>query len=516
MKKLLLILIIVQFINNNTKAVDSTLVEKGLIDNTNRSFYLNEHLEVYKFIPANLSLWENGDFSSISVKGLKDEGNFKTVDSFDKNEQFSFKTESVQSFKETGWRFYGNFTLNLSDHESADWNLGYERSEIGNPYRLLTQRNGDFNVKHYGLNGIVNKNLGNKLSIGVGINYCGDLYFRQSDTRNEFYNLKMELSAAANYAISDDKYISLGISYFYKKATSEFSNEFKTSGPEYYLYINEGLGDFNEITLDEHFYVKNQNPKYYISYFSGKQNKFSIAYSAYLGNEHWDYKISSTLTDTEEELYKYEYFSNELISSYLINKENYKSFNLVEAKYIDGTGYKNRGIFQKTYIYNGLNLKGVSKLDRVNSNLFYLTTLSIDFENISKKDMVYAQQIDYSNLETNIKTGYLIRVNANNKIALDIEGSYKHNLSYSHDVVSAGSKMYTLNLAYNEVAYHTTNYYTIGGELKWFKQLQKAGTELLVKYYYLTPTDVKFTNEYSLITDKKYRYFWEASLNFYF
>ncbi|MCB2196932.1 MAG: hypothetical protein KQH79_13810 [Bacteroidetes bacterium] len=515
MKKLLLILFI-QFFGTALMAADTTQVENNLISNTNRRFYLDEQLEVYKYLPSNLWLWDNGDFSSISFKGLLDEGNFKTVDDFDKNEQFSFKSESVQSFNKTGWRFYGNFTLNLSNHDNADWNLGYEKSEIGNPYRLITQRNGDFNVKHYGLQGIMNKNLGDKFSVGFGIKYHGDLYFRLSDTRNEFYNLTMEVTGAVNYLMKENKYISLGVSYYYRKASPQYINQYKTNGPEYYLYINEGLGDFNQVEMSENMYKKNQNPKYYLSYFSGEKNKFSIAYSAYIGNEHWDYKITSTLTETDQELYKYEYFSNELITSYLVNKENYKNFNLIEAKYIDGTGFKNRGIFQKTFTYSGLNLKGTSKLIQPKSNLFYLSVISVDFENISKKDMVYAQQIAYTNVNTNIKTGYLLQVNTKNRIAFDIEGSYKYNLSYTHDVVSAGSKMYTLNLAYNEIAYHSANYYTIGGQVKWFKQMPKLGTEFLVKYYYLTPTDVKFSNEYSLITDKKYRYFWEASLNFYF
>lgn len=516
MKKLLLILLIVQLFSYNLKAVDTTMVEKTIIEKTNRGFYLNEQLEVYKLIPSNLWLWKNGDFSSISLRGLLDKGNFKTVDDFDKNEQFSFKSESMQSFKETGWRFYGNFTLNLSNHENADWNLGYVESEIGNPYRLLIQRNGDFNVKHYGLNGIMNKRLGNKISLGLGVKYQGNLYFRLSDIRNEFYDLNMEVIGSINYTLKEDRYISLGVSYCYRKASPDFSKEFKTNGSEYFLYLNEGLGDFNEISISEKLYLKNQNPKYYINYFSGKQNKFSVAYSAYVGNEHWDYRITSTITDTDQELYKYEYFSNEVLTSYLIDKEKYKSFSLLEAKYIDGTGYKNRGVFQKTYIYNALKLKGTSKLYRPNSDLFYLSTMIIDFENLSKKDMVYAQQIDYSNLKANIKTGYLFKVNSSNKLAFNVEGSYKYNLSYSHNVVSAGSKKYTLNLAYNEVAYQTANYYTIGGEMKWLKQLQNVGTEFRIAYSYLTPTDVKFTNEYSLISKDKYRYFWEASLNFYF
>lgn len=521
MKKLLLILFFVQSIVGLNNASDTTNVRLSLVHDSNREFYLKEQLNVYKFLPSNIGLWDSGDYSAIFVKGGIDEGSFKLIDEFDKNEQFSFKSESVQSFEETGWRFYGNFTFNISDHEKADWNLGYQNSEIGNPYRLITQRTGDFNVKHYGLNGIMNKKIGGKFSLALGVVYRGDLYFRLRDTRNEFYNIMTEITGAISYELKENNHLSIGISYFYKKGSPQFSNTFYGTDSDQKLFFNEGLGDFEEIkNLSNQYYLTNQNPKYYISYFSGKQNKFSFAYSVYYGDELWENKLYSqpvdTIPESHEELYKYDYLSHDILSSYLIDKSNYKIFNFLNVKYINGTGYRYRGFYEKTYIYDCINIKASSQLLRPYSNFFNLSKLTIDFENVSKKDMLYAHQIDYTNVNANIKSGYLFKLNSNNKLAIDLLGSYKHNLSYKHDVVSAGSKNYTLNLAYNEVAYNTTNYYTIGGEIKWFRQMQKLATELLVKYQYLTPTNVKFINQYSIISDKNYRYYWEACLNFYF
>ncbi len=524
MKRFLLILFFVQSIVGLNKASDTTNVRLSLVHNPNREFYLKEQLDVYKFLPSNIGLWDNGDYSAIFVKGGIDEGSFKLIDEFDKNEQFSFKSESVQSFEETGWRFYGNFTFNISDHEKADWNLGYQKSEIGNPFRLITERTGDFNVKHYGLNGLMNKRIGDKISLAAGVRYRGDLYFRMRDTRNEFYNITTELTGAISYLFGQNNYIAIGVSYFYKKGSPQFTNEFYSTGPDsekYNLYFNEGLGDFNQIEdLSKVYILKNQNPKYYISYFTGNKNKLSISYSAYIGDESWENKIHKEPVDsiykTHKELYKYEYLSHDILSSYLIDKSNYKIFNFLSVKYISGTGYRYRGFYEKTYIYDGINIKASSQLLRPNLKFFNLSKLTLDYENVSKKGMLYANQIDYTNLTTNIRTGYSFKLNTSNKLAFNIEGSYKYNLSYKHDVVAAAQRRYTEIFAHNEVAYHATNYYTIGGEIKWFKQSQKLGTELLVKYRYLTPTDVKFINQYSIITDKKYRYFWEASLNFYF
>ncbi len=521
MKNLLLILFFVQSIVVLSKASDTTNVRLSLVHDPNREFYLKEQLDVYKFLPSNIGLWDNGDYSAIFVKGGTDQGSFKLIDEFDKNEQFSFKSESVQSFEKAGWRFYGNFTFNISDHEKADWNLGYQKSEIGNPFRLITERTGDFNVKHYGLNGIMNKKLGEKISLALGIVYSGDLYFRLRDTRNEFYNVKTEINGSFSYAITKSKHMSLGLSFYYKKGSPQFSNTFFGTEPDQKLNFNEGLGDFSEIdNLSNQYYLTNKNPKYYVGYFSGIRNKFSIAYSLYSGDELWENRIYSEPIDSvyqsHEELYKYEYLSQEIISSYLIDKSNYKVFNFLSAKYINGTGYRYRGFYEKTYIYDGLNIKATSQLLRPNSSFFNLSKLTLDYENVSKKGMLYANQIDYTNITTNIRTGYSFKLNTSNKLAFNIDGSYKYNLSYKHDVVAAAQRRYTEVFAHNEVAYHTTNYYTIGGEIKWLKQSQKMGTELLVKYRYLTPTDVKFINQYSIISDKNYRYYWEACLNFYF
>lgn len=256
---------------SSVNASDSTRIEKMIVDFSYRQFYLLDQLDIYKFIPSNLWLWENGDYSNISMGVSKDRGDFKAVNEFDQNQGLSFKSESVQSFHDSGWRFYGDFTLNISNHNNALWNLGYYKSEVGSPFTLITQRNGDFNVKHYGLNGILNKKLGKKLSLATGIKYRGDIYSRMNDTRNEFYTLTAEFTGAFTYALSKHRNLSLGISYYFMKGQPSFSNEFKTDGPEYNLYFNEGLGDFSKFDLSASMYLKNRSPKYYLGYLSGQK-----------------------------------------------------------------------------------------------------------------------------------------------------------------------------------------------------------------------------------------------------
>ena len=87
--------------------------------------------------------------------------------------------------------------------------------------------------------------------------------------------------------------------------------------------------------------------------------------------------------------------------------------------------------------------------------------------------MTYAQKIEYTNLNAKFVTGICIPVSKKDKITLDIEASYRYNLDYTHSIASAATKPYTTNLAYNEVAYNTCDYYKAGGKLSFFKNLKK-------------------------------------------
>ena len=72
MKQLLLIAITLQLSLFNAFASDSLKVERPLVNNVIRNFYIKEQLDLYKSIPSNISLWENGDFSSIGLNLSKD------------------------------------------------------------------------------------------------------------------------------------------------------------------------------------------------------------------------------------------------------------------------------------------------------------------------------------------------------------------------------------------------------------------------------------------------------------
>lgn len=516
MKKYLLPFLFV-LIFNISKAQELNLSDKHLLSNgTERDFYIDKQLDLYKLLPSTLSLWSNGDWSSIRFNGTYESGDFKTVDAFETDQKIAFKTESVQSFAKQKLKFYGNFTYHTAKHEEADWNLFYQKSEVGSPFRMVTDRMGDWRTKHYGVTGMMTKQVSERLHVGVSAKYAGDLYFRIVDTRNEQFNLALDFQASASYQLHNNQYLSMGISYRRKKSEPQYSNKFKVNGTEYYPYISTGLGDFEDQEGLDKLLITDQNPSFLVAYHSGNKNKFSATYTFYPGKEEWKYYITSVDSPISENLYKYEYQKHDFGLSHLVNSDQYRLLSRLKAEVITGKGYIFRTSYQDSYIYDGQKLNASLDLLRNKRQLFEHSTLELSMENVSKKDMVYAQLMEYMNLSIMTKTNFNFTINQSNKLQATINGAYRYNLSYTHDVASAGSKPYTLNIAYNEMAYNTANYYKVGGELSWFRQYEKVGTKWSFNYQYSAPTDIKIENNYSILEKSNNRTFIGLNFNLIF
>lgn len=489
-----------------------------LLDNDElRTDILSKRLAIYKAIPTNLWQWDYGNISTISFNDYYSWGEFKTVDDFSKDYGYSFESESIQKMTEKGWAFYGKFAFSNSNHKEAIYNMFYTKSEVGSPFRMVSERLGNFKVKHYGIAGGLSKKLNDKLAVGASINYAGDLYFRTRDTRNEQYNLTIDLIGSLSYKLDNYRTLALGVAYYYHKATNTYSNDFKTSGSEYYLYSLNGLGDFNKAEISDQVIITDKNPKFLISYFSGQKNKLNLLLSFYPGNNQWNNKITSENSLTPEKFYKYEYLDNNFTGTYLISENNYDIFNNVSANFITGNGYEFRGgAYQKTYLYEGLNAAYSTDLYRKRKSLFYKSMLGINFETIRKKDMTYAHEMKYTNVLVSAKTGYLVNVNSNNKLAIDAGANYKLNLSYLHEVVAAGSKPYTTNMAYNEMAYNTADVIETNFETTWFGKIGKLKAEYRLQYSYINPLKIRIKNNYSQLETDNNKNNISARISLYF
>ncbi|WP_372640988.1 DUF6850 family outer membrane beta-barrel protein [Ancylomarina sp.] len=493
----------------------STSNKEILKTDIDRDFFIKKQLDLYTVLPSTLSLWSHSDWSIISFNGSYNEGDFKTTDEFKKDHKFSFKTESVQSYADKSLKLYGSFNFSSAMHEKANWNQFYKKSEIGSPFRIVTERVGDWRTKHYSLNGIITKKISKRIELGLAVNYDGDLYFRTLDTRNEQYNLKINIQTSISYSMGDDKNLSLGIAYNRVKSKPEFRNKFKATGTEYYLYPTIGLGNFDKDVRSESLIIKDQNPSFTLAYHSGNKNKFSVSYTLYPGEEKWENPISS-LKEDGSKLYKYDYKKHNLVSSYLINTPKYHLLSKAKVELISGKGYKYNFGYRDAYIYDGVNFKGSFDLLRNNKNIFDQSGIELGFEDVSKKDLTNAHLMEYTNLNVNLHTGFNFALNTSNKVKFTLNGGYKYNLSYTHDLASAAAMNYTINIAHNEMAYHTADYYNVGGKLSWFHQFKSTGIEWALDFNRLSPTDIKISNQYSILEKSTNRTYIGLNFNLIF
>lgn len=157
-----------------------------------------------------------------------------------------------------------------------------------------------------------------------------------------------------------------------------------------------------------------------------------------------------------------------------------------------------------------------SEINRPNSSLFYLSEVKADFEYVNKKDMIYGQRINYGNLLLSAKTGYKLSLRKNGSISIDGIFGYKHNVTFTHELGAATGKYYTKNLAYNEVAYHSSNYIEFGGRASWNKTFKKFNTEFFFKIKHQQPTKIKLSNSYSVLLDNDNRNYFNTGINIYF
>lgn len=480
-----------------------------------RTYYIAKVLPEYTTLPSLLQQWEEQDWSLIQGFTDYSEGDFKMVDDFESQKGLEFNTQSVISFPESGIRFYGSFGYHASRDYEADWNLFYKKSEIGSPFRVVTDRMGEWKTKHYGLQGYMIKSLGDKWTLGLGCDYYGDLYLRMVDTRNEQFNLDMTVKLSATYQFKEVHFLSLGVDYLYRKSKPLFSDDYTTASTEYDRYLNLGLGDYQAINNLEKYRVIDLNPRFSLAYNTQGKHNISSLYSFYSGRESWNIYITSINNTNPEEQYYYQYTQQQFSLSDRIDTDGGLLRAAFDGEFIMGDAYENSTLLQKTYIYDGLTAN--LSFDYLRSGtLFDDNKLSLSFYNKSMKDMKYAQEMSYTNLTIRAHTGTQFTLGGRSTMQWQIGGAYKYNLAYNHNPSASASKPFTTTVGYNEMAYESADYFKAFSRLSWFYRIQESVFEVVLNYAYTAPTDIKIQNEYSFLEDGSQ---WQAlslTLNYLF
>lgn len=487
--------------------------------NINKDIYISKQLGVYTHNPSLLYKWTHGEFTSMSLNGDLRDGNLKTIDMGDEVKKFDFTVESVQEAKEKKFVFYGKFTYGMEYSDDMIWNMFYERPANKSPFRIIVPRNGEWQSKRYRLTGAFSKEINDKWSIGGRVNYFGDLNFRMRDTRNKDYNLTIDFMTTASYQFAENRYFTFGAGYYYTKREPEMTNNYSQGNDpaDYFLYTTDGLGNFSKHEMVNFLTIQDINPQFTAGIYIKEKNEFSVNYVFYKGKETWKYKSASFRNNEDsDKLYKYDYYRNTVDASYQIHGDVSEWLNFFKFKSIVGESFNESNNNMKTYMCNNMNFDYSLYLLRSYNNMFYKSIFQAEYDYDYRKDMQYAHKIEYSNLKFKLGTGFKINFGGTSCMTFDVAGSYRYNLDYTHDVAVAGSKPYTQNLAYNEVAYSTADYLKLDGDVRFNFKIKNIHTELSLGYSRMTTQDLKIENEFSVLTDDDKRNTLRARINLIF
>lgn len=428
-----------------------------------REFVKQEYQTLYSFAPSMLGLWDQKDFSYISLNYHHKDGNFRDLQSYKERGATEIVTESILSL-DGGWRFYGKFGYINGNSKDVKMNLSYNRNKNLSPYYYIIGAPGDWSFQNYLFEGTASKELKkDRLFAGVNIKYYSFLTFRTVDYRNEQYNLNIEVTPSVTYKINKNNSLTFGALFSREKLEPEIYSKYQQSnaGDDYQVYINTGLGSFiknapqTTTTINKEYGV-------ILGYrLDGGVNRVDVSALFSLNNENMENKMTSSISELGKELGKYENINFESNINYrrLLSNNRFVVANL-GINYImgDGSPYNNVSkVYTKNYTVD--KFVANSRVDFYNSssilsNLF----VSALFDNQKELDMHYGQQIDFTNLK--LGGGFMLnrdfgRVGA---FTFSADGWYSTNLDFFHDPVAASQNFITQKILYSKLSFLSADY----------------------------------------------------------
>jgi len=473
MKSKLLFLIYLLVILVNTVFADT--IRSGNADSVQtknaiqRQEQRNEYYTVYAKMPSLLSAWSYSDFAYIAAGYLASGGNYHTPQLFDKTNFLEVKTESILSFPDKKWRFYGEFGYQNGGSDGGEWNLFYHPSETGSPYYFMQEQIGKWTFQTYEFKTGIAKTLPNdKISLGLGIKYIGILNFRTVDSRNENYRLDINITPSVTIKLNATQTASLGVIFIRNKVEPQIYDKYQHGSETelYQVFFNEGLGTWNsnpsQLSMGDNRYGAVAS----WSYKTSKQSA-NIIYEFVTGKENWELNSYSNQSALSGDVAEYIYLTNSLTASYNKNLAKGLLHTELVSKLIigDGSPYKsssqsfiknyNSTITQTDFAVSYLPDRGHFKRGGIG--------LQIDSE--QQKDLNYEHTIGFVNQTSSAWLDFIFGNVQKGCFLLGLNGGYHSNLSYIHTPKGAANNFYNTKIAVPALAYLTSNYFIAGTKL---------------------------------------------------
>ncbi len=441
-----------------------------------REFVKQEYQTLYSFAPSMLGLWDQKDFSYISLNYQHKDGNFRDLQSYKERGATEIVTESILSL-DGGWRFYGKFGYVNGNSKDVRMNLSYDSHKNLSPYYYIIGAPGDWSFQNYLFEGSASKELKkDRLFAGINIKYYSYLNFRNVDYRNEQYNLNIKITPSVTYKIDKYNSVTLGALFSREKLEPEIYSKYQQSnaGDDYQVYINTGLGSFIKNAPQSTTTINKEYGAFLGYRVDRGSNRLDISALFSINNQNMENKMTSSISELGKELGKYENINLESNINYrrLLPNNRFIVIN-VGGQYImgDGSPYNNVSkSYTKNYTVDKFAVN--SRLDFYNSNSILTNLfLSAILDNKKELDMHYGQQVDFTNLK--IGGGFMLNRDFGRvgDISFSADGFYSTNLDFFHDPVAASQNFITQKILYSKLSFLSADYVEANAKLVFTRAL---------------------------------------------
>lgn len=439
----------------------------GLIDGSiNRQIYQS----IYSNQASMLSSWEGKDYSFINAGYTFNEGEYYQPQLFSSVKGLSITTESIYTMPEKGWSFYGQVAYHNSERVAGEWNLECELPTNGSPFYYMVEKSGWWKTQTYDFDVAAAKQLNDKISLGIGLLYSGDMYYRMADTRNKNTNLEIEITPSISYKVSDKHTLGAGVLFDRKKNEQYIYNKYShgTDGGYYITYINQGLGSWYK---DSDNSQRNQIELIYggtLSWnYRSDKDFVDVIYTAQYGREDWRYNYYSQNSTDGSSIVYYTHMDHQLSARYQHSSSYGRWVGILDAEMITGLGYiysDASASYIQNYSTTLINADLSAQL-LLNNKYVRRVELGASLSSADQLDNTYAHSVAYSNVLANVDVDFGVYNRGDIEFVFGVQGLYNMNLFADHNAMAATDNMYTTNILVPTLAYLTSSYCGAGAKI---------------------------------------------------
>ncbi len=454
---------------------------------------------IYLQNPSMFAYNHFNNWSYIGASLLNEEGDYRDTQKHNELKQWGITTESILNMDKSGWKLYGLFNYANGSADSVRYNLNFHLPQNGSPNYVFMQKAGEWNYQKYQLSTMAAKAFGN-YSVGLRINYLGDLAFRQNDTRNNQTTLRINVGASAGYRFNNKHSIALGGEYKRDKTEPQFSKKYQhpnqgASNRLYNIYINGGMGTYHKDDNIPRLTQSTRQGAVSVQWlFSSDRNHYSALLKLGTGN---DFIKDKEITENQKEnrLLSYDFDKIKANIFTINNKGKYTLQNNLTFEAIDGKG-KSLNANNQQYTANYETMMTTLHFASTainNQSVLRKLGLLLHLDDQKRIDRSYGFKMNYQNLKTGAVIGFAHHIQSS-QVWLDLGFNYQKNMNYAFDEGGAMQNIYTEWIAKPAIAYLTADSYSVPVSLNLKIPLETVWLEFNFNAEYFKPIDIKSPN----------------------